>query len=137
MTSQSPQSEPSPTESSTTSAVIQPDANSNLSLTTGALQTGRSTLEQTSLFFAHLGETLGRFWREYKQAIINFLLIGAAVVTLRVVLAIISALNGIPLLAPTFQLVGIGYSIWFVKRYLLQPSTRQELGQQVQQFFGQ
>jgi hypothetical protein len=106
MTSQLPQPEASPTDSSTTKAGVQPFANSNLSSTTGALQKGRLILGQSYLFFTRLGNNLGRFWREYKQLIISILLIGAAVVTLRIVLAIISALNDIPLLAPTFQLEG-------------------------------
>jgi hypothetical protein len=127
MTSPSPEPEASPTDSSTTKAAVQPFANSNLSSTAGALQKGRLILEQSYLFFTQLAKILGGFWREYKQLIINLLLIGSAVVTLKVVLAIISALNDIPLLAPTFQLVGIGYSIWFTGRYLLNPSTRHEL----------
>ena len=106
MTSPSPQPEASPTDSSTTKAAVQPFAHSNLSSTAGALQKGRLILEQSYLFFTRLGNNLGRFWREYKQLIINLLLIGAAVVTLKVVLAIISALNDLPLLAPTFQLEG-------------------------------
>lgn len=126
MTSQSPQPEASPTDSSNTKAAVQPLAHSNLSSTAGALQKGRLILEQSYLFFTQLVKILGIFWREYKQLIINVLLIGAAVVTLKVLLAIISALNDLPLLAPTFQLVGIGYSIWFTRRYLLNPWTRYE-----------
>ena len=137
MTSPSPQPEASPTDSSTTKAAVQPLAHSNLSSTAGALQTGRLILAQSYLFFTQLVKILGRFWREYKQLIINLLLIGAAVVTLKVVLAIISALNDLPLLAPTFQLVGIGYSIWFTGRYLLKSWTRQEFSQLTQTVLNQ
>ena len=137
MTSPSPQPEASPTDSSTTKAAVQPLAHSNLSSTAGALQTGRLILAQSYLFFTQLVKILGRFWREYKQLIINVLLIGSAVVTLKVVLAIISALNDLPLLAPTFQLVGIGYSIWFTGRYLLKSSTRQEFSQLTQTVLNQ
>ncbi len=35
---------------------------------------------------------------------------------------------------PTLNLVGIGYSTWFVNRYLLKASTRQELFQLIQNF---
>ena len=42
-------------------------------------------------------------------------------------MAVLDALNDIPLVAPTFELIGIGYSVWFVYRYLLKASTRQEL----------
>jgi hypothetical protein len=44
-----------------------------------------------------------------------------------VTLAILSAVNEIPLLAPAFELVGLGYTGYFVYRYLLQASTRSEL----------
>ncbi|WP_243903127.1 CAAD domain-containing protein, partial [Aetokthonos hydrillicola] len=37
----------------------------------------------------------------------------------------------IPLVAPTFELIGIGYSVWFVYRYLLKASTRQELTDEI------
>jgi hypothetical protein len=42
--------------------------------------------------------------------------------------------NEIPLLAPTFELVGIGYASWFVYRYLLQASTRKELTDEIDSF---
>ena len=54
----------------------------------------------------------------------------------KVVLAVIDALNDIPLLAPTFELVGIAYSAWFVNRYLLQASHRQELAQEIEKLKG-
>ena len=44
----------------------------------------------------------------------------------------LDALNGIPLVSPTFELIGIGYSAWFVNRYLLKASNRQELAQEIQ-----
>jgi len=50
---------------------------------------------------------------------------------LRVVLTVVT-LNEIPLIAPTFKLVGIGYSVWFVSRYLLTSSNRQELSVEFQ-----
>ncbi len=50
-----------------------------------------------------------------------------SIVGVKVLLAILDALNDIPLVAPTFELIGIGYSAWFVYRYLLKASTRKEL----------
>ncbi len=64
MTSQLPQPEASPTDSSTTKVGVQPFANSNLSSTTGVLQKGRLILEQSYLFFTQLAKILGRFWRD-------------------------------------------------------------------------
>jgi glutamyl-tRNA synthetase len=64
-------------------------------------------------------------------------LIISAIVTIKVLFAVVDALNDIPLLAPTFELIGIGYAAWFVYRYLLRASNRQELGQEFQAFFEQ
>ena len=87
--------------------------------------------EQVSGFLATLPEYLGSFFNRYKQPLITIGLIVTAIVTVRVVLAILDALNDIPLVAPTFELIGIGYSAWFVYRYLLKASNRQELTSEI------
>ncbi|MCC5646735.1 CAAD domain-containing protein [Nostoc sp. CHAB 5824] len=96
---------------------------------------------QISQFLAQLPEYLGRFFNEYKQPLITVGLILAAIVTVKVVLAVLGAINGIPLLSPFFELVGISYGSWFIFRYLLNASTRQELADEIQslknQFVGE
>lgn len=87
---------------------------------------------QLSTFLAQVPDYIGRFFNEYKQPIISIALIVAAIISLRVVLAALDALNDIPLLSPTFELVGIGYCVWFVNRYLLKASNRQELSLELQ-----
>lgn len=72
-----------------------------------------------------------RFWQAYKLPLINLGLVLAAFVTLKVVLTLLDAINDIPLLEPTLELIGIVYSIWFVFRYLIQASTRQELAAEI------
>ncbi len=91
---------------------------------------------QVSEFLSQLPELIGKFWEDYKQPITSLGLIFAAIITVKVVFAIIDALNDIPLLAPTFELVGIAYSAWFVNRYLLQASNRQELAQEIEKLKG-
>ena len=86
---------------------------------------------QISDFLAQLPDYIGSFFNQYKQPIISLGLIFAAIITVKVVLAVINALNDIPLLQPTFELIGIAYSVWFVNRYLLQSSKRQELAGQI------
>ncbi len=83
--------------------------------------------EQISTFLATLPEYLGGFFNQYKQPLITVGLIVGSIVGVKVLLAILDALNDIPLVAPTFELIGIGYSAWFVYRYLLKASTRKEL----------
>lgn len=87
--------------------------------------------EQISSFLATLPEYAGTIFNRYKQPLTVLGLIVAAIVALKVVLAVLSALNDIPLLAPTFELIGIGYSGWFIYRYLLKASSRQELTSEI------
>ncbi len=87
---------------------------------------------QVSVWLGQLPDYLGRLFNQYKQALISLALILAAIITLKVVLAVMDALNDLPLLVSTFKLVGIGYTVWFVNRYLLRASTRQELFQLIQ-----
>jgi len=88
--------------------------------------------EQASAFLAQLPDYVGQFYNRYKQPLTSIALILAAFIAVKVVLAILDALNDIPLLSPTFELIGIGYSVWFVNRYLLKASNRQELGDEVE-----
>ena len=87
--------------------------------------------EKVSSFLATLPEYIGTIFNKYKQPLVVFGLIVASIVALRVVLAILDALNDIPLVSPTFELIGIGYSAWFVYRYLLKASSRQELTSEI------
>jgi CAAD domains of cyanobacterial aminoacyl-tRNA synthetase len=87
--------------------------------------------EQISSFLATLPQYAGTVFNRYREPLTVLGLIVAAIVTLKVVLAILDALNDIPLVAPTFELIGIGYSAWFVYRYLLKASSRQELTSEI------
>ncbi|WP_414516678.1 CAAD domain-containing protein [Nostoc sp. PCC 9305] len=96
---------------------------------------------QISQFLEQLPQYLSDFFQDYKQPLITVALILAAIVTARLVLAALAAINDIPLLSPLFELVGISYTSWFVFRYLLKASTRQELADEIQllknQFVGE
>jgi len=83
--------------------------------------------EQISSFLATLPEYVGSFFNQYKQPLVTVGLILGSIVGVKVLFAILDALNDIPLVAPTFELIGIGYSAWFIYRYLLKASTRKEL----------
>ena len=67
------------------------------------------------------------FFKEYQRPLITVGLILGAVVSVKLLLAILGAVNEIPLLSPTFEVVGLGYSGWFVYRFLLRDANRQEL----------
>ncbi|MEH2083514.1 MAG: CAAD domain-containing protein [Nostoc sp.] len=87
---------------------------------------------QISQFLEQLPQYLSEFFQNYKQPLITVALILAAIVTARLVLALLAAIHDIPLLSPLFELVGISYTSWFIFRYLLKASTRQELADEIQ-----
>ena len=95
---------------------------------------------QVSEFLEQLPKYLNSFFQDYKQPLITVALILAAIVTVKIVLAVLNAINGTPLLSPLFELVGISYATWFIFRYFLKASTRQELADEIQslksQFLG-
>ena len=78
-------------------------------------------------FLTKVPEQLGSFFADYKQPLTTVGLIIAAAITVYVTLSILDALDNIPLLSSILELIGLGYTIWFVVRYLLKASTRQEL----------
>ena len=84
-------------------------------------------LDKVSGVLANLPDYVTDFFKEYKRPLITVGLILAAFVSVKLLLAILHAVNEVPLLAPTFELVGLGYSGWFVYRFLLKDANRQEL----------
>jgi glutamyl-tRNA synthetase len=77
------------------------------------------------------------FFGEYQKPLITIGLIVLALVSIKVLVAVLNVFNTIPLVAPTLELVGIAYSLWFVYRYLLKSSTRQELSDRITSFIEQ
>jgi hypothetical protein len=84
-------------------------------------------LDKVSGLLANLPDYVTDFFKEYKRPLVTVGLILAAFISVKLLLAILSAINEVPLLAPTFELVGLGYSSWFVYRFLLKDANRQEL----------
>ncbi|WP_242034079.1 CAAD domain-containing protein [Richelia sinica] len=82
---------------------------------------------QITDFLDKLPDYIGGLFNNNKQALLTFFLILSALITVRVVLALLSAVNSIPLLEPTFEMIGLGYAIWFSFRYLLKSENRREL----------
>jgi CAAD domains of cyanobacterial aminoacyl-tRNA synthetase len=80
-----------------------------------------------SNFLERLPEYVVRFVNEYKLPVISFALLVVGVTSLRILVAIVDAINDIPLVSPIFELIGIGYVTWSVYRYFFKASTRQEL----------
>lgn len=87
----------------------------------------QDVVDKLSKFLSDLPEYLSGFFSEYKRPITTIALIAGAIVSVKLILAVLGALDDIPLVAPTLQLIGLGYTAWFVYRYLWKASSRQEL----------
>ncbi len=86
----------------------------------------KAMLSKSVEVMSNLDKILGDFFREYKQLIVSLGLVFGAIVSVKLTLALLSALNEIPLIEPILELVGLGYSAWFVTRFMLKSEKRQE-----------
>jgi hypothetical protein len=89
----------------------------------------KETTDKISTFLANLPDYLTEFFGEYRRPIITVSFVIASIIAVKLLLAIIGAINDIPLLSPLFELVGMSYTAWFIYRYALKESTRKELGE--------
>ena len=76
---------------------------------------------------AKVPEYVGEFFSEYKQPLTTLGLFLLAIISVKIIVAVLGAIDDIPLLAPLLEMVGLGYSAWFVWRYLWKASNRKEL----------
>ncbi|PSN16253.1 hypothetical protein C7293_03330 [filamentous cyanobacterium CCT1] len=83
--------------------------------------------DKVSGLLGDLPDYVSVFFKRYRRPIVTVGLIIAAIIAVKLVLALLDAINDFPLLAPTFELIGLIYSGWFLYRYLLKASNRQEL----------
>ncbi len=114
------------------------DQSPNMTLEEGGTLTRLTALDEASdernrivdrinTILASLPEYLTRFLQEYRKPLVTLGLIFGSVVSVKLTLALLDAVNDIPLMAPSFELIGLGYSVWFVYRYLLKAANREEL----------
>jgi len=78
-------------------------------------------------FLAKIPDQLGGFFSNYNKPLVTLVLILSGLVSVYITLAVLDAIDDIPLLSPVLELVGLAYTGWFVWRYLLKASTRKEL----------
>ncbi|MDB9538845.1 CAAD domain-containing protein [Anabaenopsis tanganyikae CS-531] len=114
--------------------ILPPSRDANLAKLTPAYepqaqwqQVARSTTD----FLGEFPEYVSSFFYKNQRSLSNLALIITAVITLKLVIAVVSAINDVPLLAPFFELIGLTYFTWFSWRYLAKSETRQELTQKI------
>ncbi len=82
---------------------------------------------QFSAIIDQIPEYWASFWQAYQSPLIVFAWVVVGFIILKVALAILSAISGIPLLAPLLQVIGLSYSLWFTFRNLVSFSSRQQI----------
>jgi len=90
--------------------------------------------DQVLTILSELPAYVSNFFADYQKPLVTVGLILAGGISIKVMLGVLDALNDVPLVAPVFELIGMGYTGWFVYRYLLKASTRQELLTEVDSF---
>jgi hypothetical protein len=88
--------------------------------------------EKLSWLLNEFPDRLGDSFGEYKKPIIALGVVVAAIPFVTLAAAILEVINSLPFLAPTFELIGFGYTSWFIYRYLLFASRRQEFTQDIE-----
>jgi valyl-tRNA synthetase len=81
-----------------------------------------------------VGQTLER-WNlaAFKKPALVFTFVVILLLILRILGALLGAVNGLPLVAPLFKLVGLGYSGWFLWTVLLSKERRRSFAAQLRQ----
>ncbi len=78
-----------------------------------------------------LPKYIDKFSSQSKPIVISIISIIALIITVKLVIAVLEAINDLPFVNLGFELIGIGYVTWFVFRYLLKASARQELATKI------
>jgi hypothetical protein len=128
---------------STTTEVERPEVLEVNNNETQLLLPAKSSADSSTAQWQQYGEQIAAFLQGLPSYVANFFgknrgplgsigLIVAVLITVKLILALVDAIDDIPLVAPIFELIGLGYTAWFVYRYLLSAASRQELSQEIQ-----
>ena len=103
----------------------------NTSTTESAEEAWQSSQAKLTRFFANLTESPVAFFRNNWPLLSNLGWILLAFFGIRVLFALLDAVDDIPLVSTVLKLIGFVYAGWFVWRYLIRASDRQELARKL------
>jgi hypothetical protein len=89
--------------------------------------------QNASRMLKNFSRYAGNFFAENKSLLTTLGWVVLTLISIKILLTLVDAINDIPLLPGLLELVGFGYTTWFVYRYMLNASSRQELGQRISQ----
>uniref|UniRef100_A0A0D9X832 Cyanobacterial aminoacyl-tRNA synthetase CAAD domain-containing protein n=1 Tax=Leersia perrieri TaxID=77586 RepID=A0A0D9X832_9ORYZ len=108
-------------------AMPSPRREDSLKITQLQVQALRSSEENSSDEDDEILFELREKWDAIENKSSVLLYGGGAIITVWLSLIVVKALDSVPLLPNILELVGLGYSGWFVYRYLLFKENREEL----------
>ncbi|KAL3714241.1 hypothetical protein ACJRO7_006214 [Eucalyptus globulus] len=118
---------PSPRRSCSSLRLVS-DSNRFKSVQIKASSEETSSPVEVGEMFADLKEK----WDAIEDKSTVFLYGGGAIVAVWLSSIVVEAINSVPLLPKVMELVGLGYTGWFVYRYLLFKSSRKELASDIE-----
>ena len=103
---------------------------------TEAIQQAEETMTATAeQLDTSVEQTLSRWdLAQYKKPILALIFFAALWIVARLFGAVVGTFHSLPLLAPLFKLIGIGYTGWFIYKFLLSGQKRRDFAAQVRQF---
>jgi hypothetical protein len=84
---------------------------------------------KASAFFDNAPKATAAFFKNNQPLLSNLGLLLLAFLGIRVLLAVLDAIDDLPFVAFTLKLIGLVYVVRFVQRYLMRAEDRQELAQ--------
>lgn len=118
---------------------IQSAGSSISNATENAIDSAQSTLRNDKVQ-AFLNDPIGftgAYLKPYTPILITIGYVILAIIAIRLVLGLLGAIlnvaTSLPIVSPLLELVGIGYTGWFIYRYLLTSDRRQELSGKMSQ----
>jgi hypothetical protein len=109
-------------------SLVKTDANqSNSSITTSPLTQVLEVGGQITAIIDQIPQYWHLFWQAYRRPLALLGWVLAALIVVKVAVAVLITINGIPLLAPLLTLVGLSYSLWFGGRNFFSFARRQQI----------
>ncbi|KAL9234517.1 hypothetical protein vseg_009382 [Gypsophila vaccaria] len=97
-----------------------------------SIQIKASSTEEASVDTAEIFDDLKEKWDKIEDKPTVLLYGGGAIVAVWLSSIVVGAINSVPVLPKIMELVGLGYTGWFVYRYLLFKSSRKELAEDIE-----
>ncbi|MEM7796761.1 MAG: CAAD domain-containing protein [Cyanobacteria bacterium P01_C01_bin.118] len=104
-----------------------PEENATTESTTDTAEQAKEILAKVASVLGDSPDYVVQTFNEYKRPLTVIGLVFGGLIAIKVMFAILAALNDIPVVAPTLELIGLVYTFWFVYRYLFKATDRSQL----------